>query len=245
MEKPNIVIIGHASFNQLLSKWWKEEQVTVLNIDKKYTSMESILQGASYVFDTVTAPTELKKRLVREIDQLTEGHVPIFSSTLHHTASEISSWCEHTERIIGFHPLHFNEMKVIEIAPALQTAEEILQQAASFLKQYGKKIEVIKDEVAGVFPRTLALIVNEACYALGEEIASAEDIDIAMKKGTNYPLGPLEWADRVGVHHIFWILEGLHRDFGDDRYRPAPMLRKKMLANQLGLATGKGFYCYD
>jgi 3-hydroxybutyryl-CoA dehydrogenase len=91
----------------------------------------------------------------------------------------------------------------------------------------------------------LALLVNEAAFALSEGVARARDIDLAMKKGTNYPFGPLEWADEIGIDQIIAILLGLQRELGEDRYRPAPLLRKMSYAGFLGQASARGFYLYE
>jgi 3-hydroxybutyryl-CoA dehydrogenase len=95
-----------------------------------------------------------------------------------------------------------------------------------------------------MFPRILSLIVNEAARALEEGVASAEEIDIAMRLGVNYPQGPLKWADQIGLDEVLAVLEGLQRETGDDRYRPAPLLKKLVSADFLGEITGRGFYVY-
>jgi 3-hydroxybutyryl-CoA dehydrogenase len=89
------------------------------------------------------------------------------------------------------------------------------------------------------------MIINEAAFALMEGVASAEDIDTAMKLGTNYPLGPLEWADRIGLDQVLAVLEGLQAEYGDDRYRPAPLLRQLVRAGHCGQSTGRGFHSYS
>jgi len=95
-----------------------------------------------------------------------------------------------------------------------------------------------------IFARILSLIVNEAARSLDEGVAPAEEIDTAMRLGVNYPSGPLKWADRIGLDEVLAVLEGLQRETGDDRYRPAPLLTKMVLAGWLGEASGKGFYEY-
>jgi 3-hydroxybutyryl-CoA dehydrogenase len=101
----------------------------------------------------------------------------------------------------------------------------------------------VKDAPGLVFPRILSLIVNEAARSLDEGVA-AGDIDTAMRLGVNYPAGPLGWADRAGLDEVLAVLEGLQRETGDDRYRPAPLIRKMVLAGRLGEASGRGFYDY-
>jgi 3-hydroxybutyryl-CoA dehydrogenase len=102
----------------------------------------------------------------------------------------------------------------------------------------------VKDGPGLTFPRILSLIINEAARTLDEEVANAEEIDIAMRLGVNYPSGPLRWADHIGLDEVLAVLEGLHRDTGDDRYRPAPLLKKMVLAGWLGEQSGRGFYGY-
>ncbi|WP_243633247.1 3-hydroxyacyl-CoA dehydrogenase family protein [Paenibacillus xerothermodurans] len=106
------------------------------------------------------------------------------------------------------------------------------------------KRQWVADETGAVFPSILSMIINEAAFTWMEKAASAEDIDTAMRKGTNYPLGPLEWADDIGLDELLAVLSGLQRDLGEDRYRPAPILRKLVHAGWLGKRAGRGFYNY-
>jgi 3-hydroxybutyryl-CoA dehydrogenase len=119
-----------------------------------------------------------------------------------------------------------------------------LAEAERFFRALGKETITVKDAPGLTFPRILSLIINEAARALDEEVATAEEIDIAMRLGVNYPSGPLRWADQIGLDEVLAVLEGLHRETGDDRYRPAPLLEKMVLAGWLGEQSGRGFYSY-
>jgi 3-hydroxybutyryl-CoA dehydrogenase len=119
-----------------------------------------------------------------------------------------------------------------------------LRNAEGFFSALGKETVRVKDLAGLVFPRILSLIINQAARSFDEGIATAEEIDIAMRMGTNYPLGPLRWADVIGLDEVLAVLEGLERETGDDRYRPAPLIKKMVQAGWLGEATGKGFYDY-
>ncbi|WP_400162528.1 3-hydroxyacyl-CoA dehydrogenase family protein [Brevibacillus sp. TJ4] len=188
---------------------------------------------------------EEKQAKLRELDRLLAADVPIVTTSLAISATEAASWTEHPERICGFGTLvPLAERALIEIAPALQTAEEVVRRTEAFFQSLGKETEVVGDEPGLVFPRILTLIINEAAFALMEKAATAQDIDTAMKKGTNYPYGPLEWADRIGLDEIYAISRGLHRDFAEERYRTAPLLRKLVLAKRFGVRSGQGFYDY-
>jgi 3-hydroxybutyryl-CoA dehydrogenase len=102
----------------------------------------------------------------------------------------------------------------------------------------------VKDTPGLTFPRILSLIINEAARSLEEGVASAEEIDVAMRLGVNYPQGPLKWADQIGLDEVLAVLEGLQRETGEDRYRPATLMKKLVIAGFLGETSGRGFYTY-
>ncbi len=133
---------------------------------------------------------------------------------------------------------------MIEIAPSKATEVKILENAENFLKEIQLNYAKVPDKTGLVFPRILAMIINEAAQVYSENIASRDDIDTAMKLGTNYPFGPLEWADKLGIDLVYNILLALQRDFGEDRYRPHPALKEMVNLKTLGVKTGKGFYIY-
>ncbi|QRG67087.1 3-hydroxyacyl-CoA dehydrogenase family protein [Brevibacillus choshinensis] len=189
---------------------------------------------------------EAKKQQLSEIDRLLGPSVPVVTTSLAITATEAASWTSHPERVCGFGTLvPLAERALFEVAPALQTEAAALEATVAFFHSLGKETEVVEDEVGLVFPRILSLIINEAAFTLMEKAATLEDIDIAMKKGTNYPYGPLEWADRIGLDEIYAISRGLQRDLAEERYRTAPLLRKLALAKRYGVRSGQGFYSYQ
>ncbi|BAU26855.1 3-hydroxybutyryl-CoA dehydrogenase [Aneurinibacillus soli] len=189
---------------------------------------------------------EAKKATIQELDGVLAAHVPIVATSLSVTATEIASWATIPDRVCGFGTfVPLVERELIEVAPALQTTAHTLEQVKAFMQSVGKDTAVVDDEVGLVFPRILSLIINEAVFTLHEGTATREDIDIAMKKGTNYPYGPLEWADRIGLDEVYAVIRGLHHDLAEERYRPAPLLRKLVLAGRVGQRSGQGFYTYE
>jgi len=155
-----------------------------------------------------------------------ESEVPIVSNTLTLSATTAQTLVR-SGKVVGMPvlPYYFARQSSIEISlPA--SAATVPLVVTEFLSLAGKTAERIDDTVAGVFPRTLAMIVNEAAFAVQESVASPEDIDTAMKLGTNYPKGPLAWCDEIGAAAIVAILDALAREYSPERYRPAALLRR-------------------
>jgi 3-hydroxybutyryl-CoA dehydrogenase len=169
----------------------------------------------------------------------------ILANCLSETPSSMAAEIEEEEQLIGYSGIGlYTGNPVIEIARAAQTKPEYLQKAVVFLEELGlKAIEV--PEVPGlVLGRILAMLINEATFALMEGVATPADIDTAMQLGTNYPRGPLAWADYVGLDVVLAILKHLEEAYGEDRYCPSTLLRQKVDADKLGRKTGEGFYSY-
>jgi 3-hydroxybutyryl-CoA dehydrogenase len=161
------------------------------------------------------------------------------------STTQIASWTSRPEKVVGFATfIPLKDKGVIELAGGIRTDEATLAEAENLFRQLGKETARVKDAPGLIFPRILSLIVNEAVRSLDEGVALAEDIDVALQLGTNYPLGPLRWADQVGLDEVLTVLEGLQRETGDDRYRPSPLLKKMVLAGHLGEVSGQGFYPY-
>lgn len=188
---------------------------------------------------------EWKKSVIQRLDQALAPNIPIVTTSLAITATEAASWTQYPNRVCGFGTFApLAERHLLEVAPALQTSANTVEQVERLLQSLGKSTAVVEDEVGLVFPRVLSLIINEAVFTVMDGTATPEDIDIAMKKGTNYPYGPLEWADRIGLDEVYAVIRGLYRDLAEERYRVAPLLRKMVLAGRLGVRSGQGFYSY-
>ncbi len=211
-----------------------------------HSGPEGISASARIVIETSADAEEDKRTLLRELDARVPPSSVILSSCLRFPASRIASWVSRPERVVGFATFYpIRGRTLIELTRGLRTHEDSMKEAEALFELLGKKTQRVKDAPGLVFPRILSLIINEAARALDEGIAQAEDIDVGMRLGTNYPLGPLRWADQVSLDEVLAVLEGLHDETGDDRYRPAPLIKERVRAGWLGESSGKGFYSYN
>lgn len=179
------------------------------------------------IFESDNFPKELKFQNIKFIDKCISKPIPVLSTSLCIPVSEQCQVSKYPERLIGIglYPT-FSEAGLIEIAPSKITDKKILENAEKILSSLKLQCCFVPDHPGLVFPRILGMIINEAAQLYSEKIASREDIDTAMKLGTNYPYGPLEWADRIGIELIYNILTSLQEYFKDERYKPHPSLLK-------------------
>lgn len=198
------------------------------------------------IVETSAEAGERKNKILNELDSILSPAAVIVASCLGSAVTHLAAGLKNPQRLAGFATFYpVKDRKVIELAAGMRSAENALLTAEEFFKSLGKDTVRIRDAAGLTFPRIVSLIVNEAARALEEGVAGAEEIDVAMRLGVNYPQGPLKWADQIGLDEILAVLDGLHGETGDDRYRPAPLLRKLVTAGYLGEITGRGFYRYD
>jgi 3-hydroxybutyryl-CoA dehydrogenase len=201
--------------------------------------------SVNIVIDAESGAADCKRAMLQKLDAALPASSLLLSSCLRFGTTHMASWLKHPERLVGFATFYpLNDRKLIEMAGGLRTSEASLKQAEELLQSLGKASVRVKDTPGLTFPRILSLIINEAARSLEEGVASAEEIDVAMRLGVNYPQGPLRWADQIGLDDVLAVLEGLEAETGDDRYRPAPLLKKLVIAGFLGEASGRGFYAY-
>lgn len=187
-----------------------------------------------------------KERLLANLTRVAPLETLVMASALATSTTEAASWVPEPERVVGFGLLSpLGENGIVELAAGLATAVDRLKEAATFWAGLGFEAVTVADGPGLVRARTICCLINEAVSALMEGVATAADIDQAMKLGTNYPHGPLEWADHLGLDIVLGVMTGLHQEWGEDRYRPAPLLRRMVLAGKLGQKSGEGFYRYD
>ncbi|MBD1373046.1 3-hydroxybutyryl-CoA dehydrogenase [Hazenella sp. IB182357] len=211
-----------------VSKYFKQKKIEVIT----HTEFTLYQPQVDIVIDLDSGFTTNKRKWLSLIEQEMGADIPIFSSAHYYSATEMASWLIHPTRLVGFSPLAIQDRNILEVSRPLQ-AKGIKNEDEKYAlwQTLGKTVEEVADEPGLVFPRTIAMLVNEAVFAWREQVASQTEIDIAMKKGTNFPFGPFEWADQIGIASIVAILSGLYREFGEERYRPAPYLKKMFYAN--------------
>jgi 3-hydroxybutyryl-CoA dehydrogenase len=187
-----------------------------------------------------------KHELLLALGNVLSPETLILSSALPVSATQAAAWVAHPSRLVGFGLLPpIPEKGLVELAPAMQTSNAALTEASLFWQGLQQEPIVVADGPGLVRARTVCCLVNEAASVLMEGVATAADIDKAMQLGTNYPHGPLAWADHIGLDAVLGVMTGLFAEWGDDRYRPSPLLRRMVLAGKLGKKTGEGFYRYE
>lgn len=202
--------------------------------------------SAQVLIEAVFEDVEVKRSAWRQASEAVGGETLLASNTSSLSITEIAGFSGSPERFCGMH--FFNPvalMPLVEVVRAIGTAPETLERARDFVEGIGKIPIVCEDRPGFIVNRLLIPYVNDAVHALSEGVASAEDIDRAMKLGANMPIGPLALADLVGLDVSLAAADSLHREFGDPKFRVAPLLRQLVRAGKLGRKSGEGFYRYD
>jgi 3-hydroxybutyryl-CoA dehydrogenase len=241
MTKSSVAIIGKNHLAEELLAQSRENNLDAAQLH----DATAVAPTTNFVIDTECGAEDKKRALLQRLDASLSPSSIIVTSCLRFATTLIASWVKKPERIVGFATFSpLKERKLVELAAGLRTTEPSITQVEQLFKSLGKETVRVKDAAGLTFPRILSLIINEAARSLEEGVATAEEIDLAMRLGVNYPHGPLRWADQIGLDEVVAVLEGLQRETGDDRYRPAALLKKLVLAGFLGEASRRGFYTY-
>nr|MBI2903667.1 3-hydroxybutyryl-CoA dehydrogenase [Chloroflexota bacterium] len=202
--------------------------------------------GADLVIEAATEDPDLKLKVFRELDSLTRPEIILASNTSSISLTKIGAATRRPDKVVGMH--FFNPvplMTLVEVVRGLGTSAETVAATVELSQKLGKTPIEVNDSPGFISNRILCPMINEAIYALMEGVGTREAIDGVMKLGMNHPMGPLTLADKVGLDVVLFVMEVLHRDLGEDKYRPCPLLARMVDAGYLGRKSGRGFYQYS
>jgi len=207
---------------------------------------EGDLSECAIAVEAVPERADLKKGVFRELDRALPPDAILATNTSSISITELAATTSRAPLVIGMHFMNpVPVMQLVEIVRGLETSSATVDTVLDLARALGKTPVVVEDRPGFVSNRILMPMINEAAYALSEGVATREAIDTVMKLGMNHPLGPLALADLIGLDVCLDIMEVLHRGFGDDKYRPCPLLRTLVAAGRLGRKAGRGFYEYS
>ncbi len=222
----------------------ESEKESILSRITASVSLENA-SNADLVIEAVVENMDIKTQLFKMLDQYAPAHTILASNTSSLPITEIAAATNRPEKVIGMHFMNpVPVMKLVEIIRGLQTADEVYETIESVSKKLQKVPVEVNDFPGFISNRILMPMINEAIFSVYEGVATPEAVDEIMKLGMNHPMGPLTLADFIGLDTCLYIMETLHEGFGDDKYRPCPLLRKYVKAGWLGKKSGRGFYNY-
>jgi len=220
------------------------ERAAVLGRVRAVTDLGD-LADCDLVLESIVEDLDTKLALFGELDKVCNDDAILATNTSTLSVAKIAAATARPDKVCGIH--FFNPapvMKVVEVVRAEKTSDETIRAAREFAEACGKDVVDVRDQAGFIVNALLFPYLNNAVKLLASGAASRDDIDTAMKGGCNFPMGPLELLDLVGLDTSLAIIEALHAEFGDPNYEPAPMLRELVAAGKLGRKTGEGFYDY-
>lgn len=239
------VIDKNLSRNVAKGRQTEEEKQEVLGRIALSTDLKDARE-VDLVIEAAVENMEIKAKIFAQLDEIAPAHAILASNTSSLPITEIAAATNRPEQVIGMHFMNpVPVMKLVEIIRGLATSDEVYHAIEDMTKTLSKVPVEVNDFPGFVSNRVLMPMINEAIYTLYEGVATKEAIDEVMKLGMNHPMGPLTLADFIGLDTCLYIMETLHEGFGDDKYRPCPLLRKYVKAGWLGKKTGRGFYTYE
>ena len=248
---PGALERGQHAIESSLSRLVRKETVGQAEAEEaqRRITMRDRIEGlaeAGVVIEAVYEAIDVKREVWRQLADVTSEGALLATNTSSLSVTEVAGFSGRPERFCGMH--FFNPvpmMALVEVVRGLRSSDETVEQARAFAEGIGKTPIVCEDKPGFIVNRLLVPYLNDAVHALSEGVASAEDIDRAMKLGANMPIGPLALSDLVGLDVGLAATEALFREFGDPKFRPAPLMRQMVRAGKLGRKSGEGFFRYD
>lgn len=247
-----VIIAGEHPFVMQLGDYCKKagHDTDFYLIEDFYDAIESgfvieRLSSADVVIDLHHESPEAKEELLMSIGRALRPEALLLTSALPISTTQAGAWVADPSQVVGFGilpPLENNEL--VELAKGFRTSPAAFQKAEAFWRELGFATAEVSDGAGLVRARMIGLLVNEAVCMLQENIASPQVIDQIIRKGTDLPFGPLEWADFLGLDTVLGMMQGLFKERQEPRYRPAPLLKRMVLAGKLGRKVGEGFFKY-
>lgn len=223
----------------------EEDKTTILSRIEKSIDITNA-KKTDLIIEAAVENMEIKAKIFGQLDEHAPSHAILATNTSSLPITEIAAATKRPEQVIGMHFMNpVPVMKLVEIIRGLQTSDAVYEVISAVSETLGKTAVEVNDFPGFVSNRILMPMINEAIYTVYEGVATKEAVDEVMKLGMNHPMGPLTLADFIGLDTCLYIMETLHDGFGDDKYRPCPLLRKYVKAGWLGKKTGRGFYEYN
>jgi 3-hydroxybutyryl-CoA dehydrogenase len=224
----------------------EDEKAATLNNLTTFTAVKDGVQGVQLVVEAATENIDLKLKIFKELDEVTDPSVILATNTSSISITKIASVTNRADKVIGMHFMNpVPVMKLVEIIRGYSTSDEVTNLIMETSKKLSKVPVEVNDYPGFVANRILMPMINEAIYTLYEGVAGVEEIDTVMKLGMAHPMGPLQLADFIGLDVCLAILQVLHDGFGNPKYAPCPLLVNMVTAGKKGVKSGEGFYAWS
>ncbi len=251
-ERVNEIFIAiNQQLDMIIDRWGltESEKRAILSRIHGTTRYED-LSECNLVMETISSTRpgtslDLRKEVFKKIEEHVSGDTVITSNISTLMISDLSSSLKYPERAVGLHFMIPPTVKVVEVVKGLRTSEEAYDFVCRFAKMIGKKVVTVNESPGNISTRLIVTLINEACEVLMEGVASIENIDDTMKLGYGLQFGPFELADRIGLDKILKYMDNLYQEFGLQKFKASPIIKRLVRANNLGRKSGKGFYKYD